>query len=103
MASPQFNGLTPEEHEALSLLMEECGEVVQIIGKIFRHGMDSEHPDSHKVNRDELAKECADVLCAITILKREGIIEQSAIASARRAKITKFRYRPDLLHHIDPL
>ena len=33
-----FNGLTPAEAERLALLMEECGEVVQIIGKVLRHG-----------------------------------------------------------------
>lgn len=101
--SPHYNGLTPEEQEALSLAMEECGEVVQIIGKIQRHGLDSEHPDSGTVNRDQLAKECADVLCAIKILVRDGVIEQRQIDAARRSKIKKFRARPELLHHIDPL
>lgn len=98
-----FNGLTPEENEALALLMEECAEVVHIIGKIQRHGLDSCHPTSGKVNRDELAKECSDVLCAIRIIVRERIIEQRRINTARRAKIRKFRDRPELLHHIDPL
>lgn len=40
-----FNGLTPAEAERLAMLSEECGEVIQIIGKILRHGYDSYHPD----------------------------------------------------------
>lgn len=99
----QFNGLTPEEHEALAILMEECGEVVQIVGKIFRHGLDRYHPDSLKVNRDELTKECGDVQCSIRILLRDGIITQRRLNTAKRAKIRKFRDRPTLLHHIEPL
>lgn len=98
-----FNKLTPEEHEALTLLFEECGEVVQIVGKIMRHGLDSWHPDSLKVNRDELAKECSDVLCSVRILVRDGVITQRRLNTARRAKIRKFRDRPNLLHHIKPL
>lgn len=39
-----FNKLTPAEAERLAMLSEECGEVVKIIGKIFRHGYDSSNP-----------------------------------------------------------
>ena len=33
-----FNGLTPAEAKRLALLAEECGEVLQAIGKVLRHG-----------------------------------------------------------------
>ena len=57
-----FNRLTPAEAERLAMLSEECGEVVQIVGKILRHGYESHHPDSPDLsNRDLLAKELADV------------------------------------------
>jgi hypothetical protein len=36
-----FNQLTDAEAERLALLAEECGEVVQVIGKILRHGYES--------------------------------------------------------------
>ena len=39
--SDHFNGLTPVQAELLALLSDECGELVQIIGKIMRHGLDS--------------------------------------------------------------
>lgn len=103
MPQQHFNGLTEAELEALALLSEECGEVVQIIGKILRHGLDSWHPTTEKVNRDELAKECSDVLCCIKILQRDGVIDPQQITKARRSKVKKFRDRPELLHHIDPL
>ena len=33
-----FNQLTPAETERLAILAEECGEVIQAVGKILRHG-----------------------------------------------------------------
>jgi hypothetical protein len=42
--SQHFNGLTPAEAERLALLAEECGEVIQAIGKVLRHGYESRHP-----------------------------------------------------------
>lgn len=55
------NGLTPAEEERLAVLMEECGEVIQIVGKIIRHGYDSRHPDGGPTNRELLDKEVLDV------------------------------------------
>jgi NTP pyrophosphatase (non-canonical NTP hydrolase) len=103
MPTNHFNGLTEAEAEALSLLMEECAEVIQIIGKIQRHGLDSGNPATGVVNRDALAKECADVKCSIEIVLREGIILPDDITKARRKKIKAFRDNPSRLHHIDAL
>ncbi len=40
-----FNRLTPAEAERLAMLAEEAAEVIQIVGKILRHGYASYHPD----------------------------------------------------------
>ena len=54
--------LTPAEAERLAMLAEECAEVIQIVGKILRHGYDSYHPaDPETTNRDLLAKELTDI------------------------------------------
>lgn len=62
--SGHFNGLSPEEAERLAMLAEECGEVIQIIGKILRHSYASHHPsDSHKIpNKFLLDREMTDLL-----------------------------------------
>lgn len=52
-----YNELTPEEHERLSLLMEECGEVVQIIGKIFRHGYER-YPPLTTLSKQQTGPSC---------------------------------------------
>lgn len=60
-----FNKLTPAEAERLALLAEECGEVIQAIGKVLRHGYESAHPDGGPTNRKALERECGDVYHAI--------------------------------------
>ena len=107
----QFNKLTDKEHEALTILFEECSEVVQIVGKILRHGLESHHPTKDRnpftghsnTNRIELAKECGDVRAAMKIVVREGILVQRWIDMAIRDKTRRFREHPEYLHHIDPL
>ena len=68
-----FNKLTPPQAERLSLLLEEMGEAIQIIGKIQRHGYSSHHPDSQKItNKDLLVKELGHVQFAISLMVDEG-------------------------------
>lgn len=84
--------MKPNEFEALSILMEECGEVTQIlsefmkecgnivhaIGKIFRHGYDSKWGDSVS-NREQLELEVADILGTIEILQQMGVVNTKNI------------------------
>ena len=56
------NNLTPAEAERLAMLAEECAEVIQVIGKILRHGYESHHPETTGVtNRDLLNAEINDI------------------------------------------
>jgi len=61
-----FNELTPGETERLAILSEECGEVIQAIGKILRHGYESTHPRGGPTNRKSLENEIAHVKFIIT-------------------------------------
>ena len=67
-----------EETEKLAVLMEECAEVQQVIGKILRHGYDSYHPETKTTNRENLAREIVDVCTAIILIYTEvkDIIEE---------------------------
>lgn len=57
-----FNNLTPAQAERLAMLIEECGEVIQVAGKILRHGYDNYHPDRpHITNRELLQRELTDL------------------------------------------
>lgn len=91
-----FNGLTPAEVERLAILAEECGEVIQAIGKILRHGYESTHPNGGLTNRRSLEKEMGDVRFAMIQLCEAGDISKinvHAWANAKRERIQPF------LHH----
>jgi hypothetical protein len=58
-----FNRLTPAEAERLAMLAEEASEIVQIVGKILRHGYNSRHPqDPSQTNRRLLDGELRDLI-----------------------------------------
>ena len=59
--------MTPDQHERLSMLLEEAGEIVQICGKILRHGYDSHNPfDENKItNKKLLENELTDLYVII--------------------------------------
>ena len=68
-----FNGLTPAQAERLAMLAEEAGEIVQIVGKILRHGMYSYHPNNpRKSNAELLGGEVADLLAVIKQMSDTG-------------------------------
>lgn len=94
--SEQFNGLTSAEHERLALLFEEASEVIQVVGKIMRHGFDSCHPDGGPTNRKLLEKEVGDFKFAEIMMVQAGDICKEEIAKAvskKNARIGPY------LHH----
>jgi len=91
-----FNKLSPSEHERLALLSEECGEVVQAIGKILRHGYESCHPDGGLSNRLLLEKEVGDVFYAIQAMTKDGDLCAENIDIERQKKVLTVK---KYLHH----
>ena len=96
-----FNKLTPAEAERLAILAEECGEVIQAVGKILRHGYASCHPadvDLRLDNRNTLEKEIGDIQSAIAMMREAGDISETNIAvSESKKRITVVRY----MHHYE--
>jgi hypothetical protein len=95
-----FNELSPAEAERLALLLEELGEVQQIIGKVLRHGYESRHPDGGPTNRELLERELGDVQSAVDLMGAADDLSPSAILAARFEKTDRVhRY----LHHQNDL
>lgn len=94
--SEHFNRLTPAAAEALALLAEECGEVIQMIGKSLRHGLHSCHPGGGESNRVMLGQEIGDVIAAVEILISLDAIARAEVDQAVESKLLRVqRY----LHH----
>jgi NTP pyrophosphatase (non-canonical NTP hydrolase) len=86
MAGPFPDSLTLAERERLALLIEECAEVQQIVGKILRHGYESTHPDGGPTNREMLETELGHVHFAVGMLAGNGDIRSGRIGAAADAK-----------------
>ncbi len=96
MTPTPFNNLSPAETERLSILAEECAEVILVVGKTLRHGWT---PTDHSVNppkgydnREDLITELGHVRNAIDLLIEKGDLGNFALhgiaisAAAKRAK-----------------
>lgn len=92
-----FNKLTPAEDERLALLVEEMGEVLQVIGKIQRHGYDNFHPDHPEItNRNDLEKELGHVRAITDMLVGNKDVDWDAI---RRSYAKRLHLQKPYLHH----
>lgn len=93
-----FNKLSPPEDERLALMAEECGELIQAIGKIQRHGYAGFNPDDpkHQGNRVDLQKECGHVLAAMQLMMNAADISMIQVYQERNRKIDTLNL---YLHH----
>jgi NTP pyrophosphatase (non-canonical NTP hydrolase) len=94
-----YNQLSDAEAERLALLLEECGEVQQIIGKILRHGYESCHPlsiNGSPTNRELLERELGDVYAAVSMMLTGGDIK---ISNLQGYMISKQQRVQQYLHH----
>lgn len=83
--------MTSAELERLAILSEELGEVQQVIGKIYRHGYKSTHPDGGPANRDLLSLELGDVLVAMMLLIGAGDVSRLGIEMRVPLKLRKLQ------------
>jgi len=83
--------LSEMEIKRLAYLAEEAGEIVQMVGKIIRHGYESCHPDGGPSNRELLAHELGDIEAAIEFLVRSGDVLSRTIAQCSDSKFTDLR------------
>jgi len=74
--------LTERELEYLGILQEECAEVIQIISKIRRFGINSRNPyvPSDPDNQTLLMHELGDVQAMVEMLQETGVVNPEEIA-----------------------
>src|ERR1051326_5746430 len=76
-------------------LMEECGEVVQRVAKIFRFGMDEIQPHHSETNKERLSNELHDLGSTIRMLNEEGLLEpfdENKIEAKKRKVLAHMEY-----------
>ncbi len=78
-------------NEIYDILIEECSEVIQVVSKVKRFGIDSEIGISDETNRDRLEQEIGDLLTMIDLLYVKGIINEKNVYEAQQRKIEKLK------------
>lgn len=75
------NGLSAAEAERLALLVEECGEVIQAVGKILRHGYATVNPTipGGRTNLEQLQVELGDWVNAVDLMVAAGDLDADAV------------------------
>ena len=88
--------INDHQEECLTILIEECAEVIQIASKIKRFGLIGKNTNSTLTNLENLEAELGDVLALIDMATNSGIgitkegIENSRVNKMQR--LTKFMH-----------
>lgn len=77
--------------ETLSVLQEECAEVIVAVSKIFRFGVDGKKPEIDQTNIQHLEEELGDLICMIEILEAQGVVSADRIRIAVANKQEKLK------------
>ena len=80
-----------KSQEIMSILQEECSEVIQAVSKINRFGIDNYKPGKPKTNREHLEEELGDLLAMIELLENDGLISRPNMEIAKNAKFEKLK------------
>lgn len=75
----------------MDILQEECAEVIQMVSKCRRFGIDNTHIKSGESNRARLTEEMGDMLCMLKLAQDFGIVDVSEVLAASLAKEEKLR------------
>ena len=77
--------------EILDILQEECAEVIQMVSKCRRFGIDDTHLKSGESNRERLTEEIGDVMCMIQLMQEAGIVDIAEVMFAAGKKRVKLK------------
>lgn len=86
-----------DEHlnELLTVMMEECAEVIVECSKVQRFGAMAEYDGDYAIDR--LQKELGDLLCMINLLKKTDLIEQYNLDRFAAEKYQKLKKWSNLI------
>lgn len=71
--------LTPYEREILTILQEECAEVIVAASKLLRFGLGNTNPDTKVINTTELSLEIGDLCHILDKANDAGIIIEEVV------------------------
>ncbi len=87
--------MTRQEH-LLTILSEECAEVIQRVDKALRFGLDEKEPKQNLTNSERIIAEFHDILAVIEMLRDERCLGRKTITKVlvaiklKQRKIEKY-------------
>lgn len=78
-----------KDHELLTILMEECGEVIQAASKIIRFGGDEDY--NGETGYEILERELGDLQCMVGLLQDAGKVHPHQMSEAAAKKFQKLQ------------
>ena len=95
--------LTEKQDEVLTILIEECSEVIQAATKMKRFGLTSTHPDEiTQTNYIRLSKEIGDLSAMIHIAIKNELICPDILSVTAHRKFGKLNIYSTHLKNEDP-
>jgi hypothetical protein len=91
---PTGRPLTDEQREVLTVLVEECAEVIQAATKLLRFGIENYPPDGPLAgakNSVILAYECGDLRYMLDLCER-NLIDRDSVDLGYKRKKERFAY-----------
>ena len=83
--------------EIMSILQEECAEVIQMVSKIRRFGEHNFHPDEPTItNITRFKEELGDVVAMIELLAAHDYIDMQHIHMLKHQKFDKLKKWSDI-------
>lgn len=89
--TPNGKPLTPYEREVLTILVEECGEVIQAATKLLRFGKEN-RPDNGAPNTEVLSTEVGHVREVINFAIELKLVSPSVAEMAKSEKRRRLHY-----------
>lgn len=80
-----------QQQEILDILQEECAEVIQMISKCRRFGLDNTHLKLEKPNRECLTEEIGDLMCLVNLAIVTNIVSIESVQTAQNNKLEKLK------------
>lgn len=81
----------PMREQGRAKLTEECGELLQVLGKILQYPDTNNHPDGAGSLRQRLESEMGDVLAAIDFTIHKMQLDSRWIGSRHYEKLMLFK------------
>jgi hypothetical protein len=80
-----------QTEEILTVMAEECAEIIVEIMKIKRFGLNTQVPDTKLTNLDKLMKELGDFMAMYELLHKQKLFKEEQINEYKQQKFEKLK------------